>query len=137
MQGWLGRNCTLTVRDGALPIEPDTKGAKPFITRNNLDLAAPMTAMLRLRCPDGSTGEFSWRTQEQRDFAEGQSASFKIAATADWQDVKVELPANGSIVHVRLAFLGKAIPEVAGIELRGAKTTVIARWAAETKPAQP
>ena len=137
MQGWLGRNCTLTVRDGALHIEPDAKAARPFITRNNLDLTAPVTATLRLRCPDDSTGEFSWRTQEQKDFAEGQSASFQISATAEWQDVKVELPTKGSIIHMRLAFPGKAIPEIGGIELRGAKTTISVRWSAETKPAQP
>lgn len=135
-QGWLGRNCTLTVRDGALHIEPDTKGARPFITRNNLDLAGPVTATLRLRCAEGSTGEFSWRTTEQKDFAEGQSASFKIAATAEWQDVKVELPAKGSIIHVRLAFPGKVIPEIAALELHGTKSKVAARWSADVKPAQ-
>ena len=136
MQGWQGRNCRLTVGEGALHIEPDTKAAKPFITRTNLDLTSPVSATLRLRCAEGSAGEFSWRTQEQKDFAEGQSTSFNIAATADWQDVKVELPAKGSVIHVRLAFPGKVIPEIAAIELHGGKTKVTARWLAETKPAQ-
>ncbi|MEO6739147.1 MAG: hypothetical protein ABIP20_02785, partial [Chthoniobacteraceae bacterium] len=68
--------------------------------------------------------------------AEGQSASFKIAATAEWQDVKVELPAKGSIIHVRLAFPGKVIPEIAALELHGTKSKVAARWSADVKPAQ-
>ncbi len=135
-QGWLARNCTLTVRDGALHIEPDTKGARLFITRNNLDLAGPVSATLRLRCAEGGTGEFSWRTTEQKDFAEGQNVSFKIVATAEWQDLKVELPAKGSIIHVRLAFPGKVISEIAAIELHGGKTKVTARWSGETKPVQ-
>ena len=136
-QGWQGRNCTLTVRDGALHIEPEKNAAKPFITRNNLNLGSPVTATLRLRCAGGGSGEFIWRTTEQKDFGEGQSASFKIAATAAWQEVKVELPAKGSIIHVRLAFRGEAMPDVAAIELRGEKATVSSRWPSETKPAQP
>ena len=94
-------------------------------------------AVLRLRCPADSTGGFSWRTPEQNDFSEGQSASFKAAATPDWQEVKVALPATGRIIHVRLAFSGPVMPEIAGLELRGANTTVTARWAAAPKPSQP
>ncbi len=123
MQGWLGRNCTLSMRDGALHIEPDPKATKPFITRNNLNLAGPVTATLRLRCPDDGTGEFSWRTSQQKDFVAGQSASFKIAASAEWQEVKVELPTKSHIVHVRLAFSGKTIPDIAVVEFRGANSS--------------
>ena len=70
----------------------------------------------------GGSGEFSWRTQEQKDFAEGQRTSFNIPATAEWQDVTVALPAQGSIIHVRLAFPGKVIPDLASIELKAAPT---------------
>jgi uncharacterized sulfatase len=136
-QGWQGRNCTLAVADGALHIQPDAKATKPFITRNNLDLAGPVSATLRLRCPVGGTGEFSWRTRGQTTFPAGQNASFTLAATTDWQDVRVELPAIGPIIHVRLAFSGKSLPDVAAIALRGSNTTVATRWGAQSNPAQP
>ncbi len=127
MQGWLGRNCTLSVIGGSLHIEPDQKTPKPFITRNNLNLAGPVTATLRLRCPAGGNGEFSWRTTKQADFVAGQSAAFQIPATADWQEVKVELPAKSNIIHMRLAFTGKP-PEIVAIDLHGTNTSAVSHW---------
>ncbi len=136
-QGWLGRNCTLKVHDGALHVQPDANATKPFLTRNNLVLTGPVTAKLRLRCPAGGSGEFSWRTQGQSEFAAAQTQSFEMAATADWQDVIVELPVHGTLIHVRLAFTGKAIPELAAIDLRDASKTVSSCWSSETKTGQP
>ncbi|MEP6670948.1 MAG: sulfatase-like hydrolase/transferase [Chthoniobacter sp.] len=136
-QAWLGRNCTLQVADGALHLLPDGKAARPFITRNGLNLAGPVTATLRVRCPGGGTGQISWRTQTDDDFSRDKIATCKLAATADWQDVKVEIPITDLVIHVRVAFPGATDPEIARIELRGANTTISTDWSAKTRPSQP
>ena len=136
-QGWQGRNCTLAVSDGALHIQPVRNAPKAFITRTGLKLTGPVTATLRLRCATGGEGEFSWRTDGQPDFVAGHNTSFKLAATADWQDVRVELPAQGRTVHVRLAFSGSQMPDIAAIELSGSDGKVSADWAGKKKDAHP
>ncbi len=129
-QGWLGRDCTLAVVDGSLRIQPNANAKKTFITRNNLDLAGPVTAMLRLRCPSGGSGQMTWRTQGQSDFSTEQTASFTLADSADWQEVKVELPAVGKVIHVRLAF-EKSTPDLAVIQFKNAHTNIVSRWSVE------
>jgi hypothetical protein len=124
------------VSNGALRLQPHARAAKPFITRNNLDLASPVTIVLRLRCPAGGTGECSWRTQGQQDFVAGQKTSFKLSATPDWQEVKTDLPASGKIIHVRLAF-GKPVLDLAAIEFHSASSSPSFRWAAEPPTAHP
>ncbi|CAN5639394.1 hypothetical protein BH11PLA2_BH11PLA2_18110 [soil metagenome] len=43
-QGWIGRNCTLKVKDGALVIAHDAKVKEiGFITFNKLDLPGPVS----------------------------------------------------------------------------------------------
>jgi len=135
-QGWQGRNCTLSVRDGALQIQPEAKATKCFITRNNLDIAGPVTATLRLCWPEGGNGSISWRTEGQSDFPADQIASFQSAASPDWQDLKVELPAKGRVIHVRIHFSGQTAPRFAAIELKNATTTVSAKWSAEPKSSE-
>ncbi len=130
-QGWIGRECTLTVSNGELHIQPNPNARKPFLTRNSLDLSGPVTVVLRLRCPAGGSGECSWRRKGQKDFVAGQMASFKLLETPDWQDVNFELPAVGHTIHVRLAFPGNSSQDIAAIELRDASTVAVSRWPAQ------
>jgi len=51
--------------------------------------------------------------------------------------VKVEMPAKGSVIHVRLAFSGKAIPVIAGIAFRGTNSTTSSNWSTAPKPPRP
>ena len=127
-QGWQGRGCKLTVADGALHIQPEANAKKPFITRNNLDLAGPATATLRVRCVAGGGGEVSWRLSGQADFTSDQRAPFKLDASPDLQEVKVPLSAKGTMIHVRLLLDGRSAADIASIEMKGAATTVLSRW---------
>jgi hypothetical protein len=137
-QGWLGRNCRLTLRDGALSVGPDAapQAARPFITYNGLDLAGPVTATVRLRCPAGGSGSFAWRTQGQKDFGAGQAVSFNLAASPDWQEVKVTLPANGHVIHVRLHLPAKGTSAIASIALQAAdkKNSTAWQFSKESQP---
>ena len=136
-QGWLGRNCVLSVRDGALRLQPDAGAENHFITRNNLDLAGQVTATVRLRWPGGGAGGVSWRTQGQKDFSAGQTVKFAAAAVPDWQDVKVPLSAAGHVIHVRLYFSGRTAPEIAAIDLQDATATVSSRWSPKPAASRP
>ncbi|MDZ4851071.1 MAG: sulfatase-like hydrolase/transferase [Pirellulaceae bacterium] len=135
-QGWLGRNCRLAVDNGALRVEADSKATKPFITRTGFQLAGTVTATLKVRCAAGGDGEFTWRTHDQKDFVDNQSTAFKFLASPDWQDINVELPVTGQCVHVRIAFPRVAQLEIAAIELRDSKTSIVSTWTTDGKPSQ-
>ena len=103
-QGWVCRNGTLAVKDGALLITPEA-GAKaaPFLARAGLDLPSPVTVTLRVRAKTGGPASIAWRTSEQNDFVAENSANFNWPTGADWQEVKVELPVKGRLIHVRVS----------------------------------
>ncbi|MBI5684971.1 MAG: sulfatase-like hydrolase/transferase [Verrucomicrobia bacterium] len=121
IQGWLCRNGTLAIKDGALIIKPDAKAApnaRPFITNSSLDIPGPVTTTLRLRAKQGGKSTLTWRTKQQPDFIPANAAAFDWPASADWQEVKVELPATGRIIHLRITpAKGSTGLEVQSIEL--------------------
>ena len=124
IQGWLCRNGSLTVKDGALVITPEANlapKAKPFIANSKLDLNGPVTVALRVRATQGGPCAFSWRTKQQPDFSEANTIAAEWPTAADWQQIKAELPAKGRVIHVRIApardTRGLAIQS---IEMRGA-----------------
>jgi uncharacterized sulfatase len=121
LQGWLLRNGTAALRDGALVVTPDAGGkARPFLTLNGLDLPGPVTVRLRVRAARAGSGTLSWRSKGSADFAPGQVATFTIPASAEWRDVEVALPVEGNLLHLRLhASDAGAWPEIQTITLQG------------------
>ena len=121
MQGWQGRNCTLAIKDGALTIIPDANAkAAPFLTHAALDLPGPLSMTLRVRSKQGGQSTLAWRTKQQGDFLPENTAAFDWPAFAEWQEVKVELPVQGRLIHLRIMpAKGGAGVEVQSIELRG------------------
>jgi len=107
MQGWIARNGTLTVKNGALVITPATadqpKSGRLFLTNSRLDLAGPVTVVLRGRAQVAgrASASITWRTKEE-SFASHQSATFDWPAGADWQEVRVQLPEKSRIIHLRI-----------------------------------
>lgn len=122
IQGWLCRNGTLAVRDGALVVTPDAKAAanaRPFITTTDVDLAGPVTATLRIRAKQGGRSAITWRTRTA-SFAPEQTAAFDWPASAEWREVKVELNEKGRVIHIRVnPAKGASGVEVQAVELRG------------------
>lgn len=121
VQGWLCRNGTLGVKDGALFITPEAGSkALPFLVRTALDLPGPVTATLRIRAQQGGTSSIAWRTTEQQDFTAENTATFNWPASVDWQELKVELPAKGRLIHLRInTARGGAALEIQSVELSG------------------
>ena len=68
------------------------------------------------------------RTQEQADFAAAQTARFPLAASPDWQDVNVTLPADGTVIHVRLHLPQGGTADIAHIALRSADGKATTHW---------
>ncbi|MFO0869671.1 MAG: sulfatase-like hydrolase/transferase [Pirellulales bacterium] len=106
LQGWIARQATLSVRDGILWLTRDAdapKNARPFLTHSKLDLAGPVTVVLRVRGP-GSEAEpaaISWRTRKA-SFAAHQVVRFDWPAGSGWQTVQIRLPEQARILHVRI-----------------------------------
>ena len=122
VQGWLCRNGTLAVQDGALVIMADPKAAanaRAFLTCTGIDLPGPITATLRVRAKQGGPSTLTWRTKAA-SFSPEQIATFDWPTSATWQEVKIELPEKNRLIHLRIN-PGKTSQgiEVQSIELRG------------------
>jgi arylsulfatase A-like enzyme len=131
-QGWVGRNCTLTTRDGALQVAAaggaNAKAGKPFLTHPGLDLPGPVTATVQLRTRTGGTVGLAWRTAEQPDFTAENHTSQNVTGSAEWQTVTLTLPSQARVIHVRLHLPGGAATEIRRIELRGAGSEGAKTW---------
>ena len=122
IQGWLCRNGTLAVKEGALIITPDTKAkAHPFLASTDIDLVGPVTATLKVRAKSGGESTITWRTKTA-SFTPEQNAPFDWPTSADWQEVKVELPETNRLIHLRITppRSGTGL-EIQSIELRARK----------------
>jgi uncharacterized sulfatase len=117
IDGWICRNGTLALKDGALTITPDAnlaKNARPFLTHSGLDLAGPVTLTMRARAKQGGASVVTWRTSAEKDFIAENSAAFTWPTSAEWQEVKAELPVKGRLIHLRIA----PAKEAAGFEVQ-------------------
>jgi len=117
IQGWIARNGTIAVKSGALHMTPGAglpKNARLFLTHSRLDLAGPVSVVLRARAQSAGKGTASvtWRTKEE-SFAPRQSASFDWPIGAEWQEVRVQLPERSRIIHLRI----QPPPAATGIEV--------------------
>ena len=121
LQGWIARNSTAAVRDGALCVTPD-KAAKrrPFIACAGLNVHGPALATLDLRSSSGGEAGFAWRIEGQRDFPAKQSVSVPVSASDQWQSLKAEIPAQGKIIHLRV-LLPQGESSIRHIGLKSAK----------------
>ena len=101
-QGWIARNSRASLTKGALRVKQE-KGARQqaFIACAKLNISGPTKASITLRAErDGEAG-FAWRLKGQDDFVTGQSVVASVTA-GDWQVVELDLPASGTIIHLRV-----------------------------------
>lgn len=104
-QGWICRNGTLAVRDGALAIQPGTTAtpnARVFITHPGLDVPGPVAVTLRTRAATGGGATITWRTNEPADFVPENAVAFDWPASTEWREVNVPLPVRGRLIHIRI-----------------------------------
>lgn len=98
--GWVPKGCKAEERDGSLLVTAG--GPAPFLGITGLKIPGPVT--LRLRAiSEGGPAKVQWRTTEQDAFPkDGQTQTFTIPASTEGAEAAVELPINGSLLHMRL-----------------------------------
>ena len=137
LQGWIARNSTATVKDGALQIIPDKAARRrPFIACAKLNTPGPTIVTVELRSTTGGRAGFAWRTQGQQDFPPDQHVSLQIAASDDLQEIKAEVPAQGRIIHMRV-LLPDGESSIRRIGLTGAKGEAAKTWHFSKTQLQP
>ncbi|MEN3942891.1 sulfatase-like hydrolase/transferase [Prosthecobacter sp. SYSU 5D2] len=123
IQGWLARNGSLSVKDKALLLTVDAKagkGARPFLANADIrNLAGPVSVTLKIRSQKGGQGSFSWRTHEQKDFLKENTVSFDHAGGDSFQEVTVDLPVVGRMIHVRIMPGAVGNVEILSLQMRG------------------
>ena len=125
---WVVKNAEFEVRDGVLHVEPTR--ALPFVATASVKIPGPVVVAFRMKTASGGTGKIQWRSAGQEKFPpEGQIVEFDVPAGGQWQDLSVELPMRGSLVHLRL-YPGSAADkvEIDSIQLSGAGGTVVKKW---------
>lgn len=102
-KGALCRGGTTKIQSGALLVTPVPKSKNgPFLVKNGLKLHGEFTATIKIRSEqDGPVG-ISWRLANQKDFIPGQIITAPAKASPDWQTVTLDVPAEGTTIHLRL-----------------------------------
>lgn len=114
------KSSSAEVRDGTLVVTG--QGRAPFLGITNLKHPGPVTLRLRAHGA-GGPAKVAWRTSAQEQFpAEGQTVAFALPGGADWQETSVEMPVEGSLLHLRLYLPAASQPvEIDWIELQSAE----------------
>ena len=124
IEGWICRNGTIAIKDGALSITPApdlTRNAQPFLSRTGVDLVGPVTVKLRTRSMKGGRSTVTWRTRTA-SFTPEQSVSFEWPTGPEWQDVTLALPVKGRLIHLRVTPNKTAAGiEIESVEINGAR----------------
>jgi arylsulfatase A-like enzyme len=123
LQGWVPRQCKATIAQGVMRIEAD--GRAPFLGNAQVKHAGPMVMKLWVRTSAGGAGKIQWRTADQETFPpSGQVTGFELQPGDAWQDVTVQLPVEGQLVHFRLYLPADKSPvEFASVKVLSASST--------------
>ncbi|MBN8627819.1 MAG: sulfatase [Planctomycetes bacterium] len=118
LQGWKIRNGRAVVRSGIVTVS----GPGESFLGVGTGTAGPAKVGIRIRSKSGGTGKAEWIPSGSR----GQSVPFNIPA-GEWQDVMVEIPADGPLGILRLYLPTQSAPvEIDHIELKGSDKS--RRW---------
>lgn len=129
LKGWVVRGGKGSIQGGHLKVTPN-KGSKQrvFIATSGFNVPGrKLSAVIRMRTTKGGSGGIAWRQSGQKDFVAGQSVKFECDEAEDVQEHRVQIPATGDVIHVRL-LLPRGGAEVASIELRNGQDRSLKSW---------
>jgi hypothetical protein len=135
LEGWVPRQCQAKIADGVMRIEGP--GPSPFLGNAQVKHSGPVIVQLRVRSAAGGAGKIHWRTADQETFpANGQLAAFDIQPGEAWQDLVVELPVAGPLVHFRLYLpADKSTVELDRFQVLAANSHAVVRdWTFDVVP---
>jgi arylsulfatase A-like enzyme len=126
LEGWKARQCEAVVKDGVLTMTGKGKAGAAFLGHAMGRTAGPVVVKLRVRSAAGGAGKVEWLGDAAAG-AEPKSVPFFVAA-GEWQELSVEVPAQGLLGTTRLYLPASAQPlELDWVEL-AAKGTKPQRW---------
>jgi uncharacterized sulfatase len=106
-----GTKLAWQLRNGELKRTPDGvqishakqgKRQTPFLTRNGLNMAGPVTAKVVLKTTGKGEISFAWRTSEEKEFTRGNRMNVARNHSTDWQTLTATLPGDSKVIHVRM-----------------------------------
>ena len=105
-RGWSARGASMVVRDDAMQLSPARGGKqqRPFIVQSGLRLKNPFKARIRFSTAVRGKLGLAWRLEGQKRFVASQVASTVVRASSGFQDVEIDVPAKGTVIHVRILF---------------------------------
>ena len=129
-ENWVVRNGSNEVmKDGVLRITPSGKQS-PFVAFTGLSIPGPASATASVRSEKGGKIGISWRLDGQKDFTPEQTVKQDLAASPEFQNVTVNIPAKGSIIHLRL-MLPDGTTDLRRLELKDANGKQTKQWSFE------
>ena len=131
-----GTKLAWQLRNGELKRTPDGiqishvkqgKRKTPFLTRNGLNLAGPVTAKVVLKTTGKGEISFAWRTSKEKEFTRGNRINVARNHSTDWQTLTATLPGDSKVIHVRLQ-VPRGTTTIKSIELKptSGKTVTLA-----------
>ncbi len=128
LQGWIARNSSAEVKDGALHVcQAEGSPQRPFLARANLQVTGPARAEAAILCSAGGQAGFAWRLEGQKDFPPAQVVSVEVPGSPQWQSLSAELPARGRIIHLRV-LLPRGECKLRRVALASTKDQSAERW---------
>jgi uncharacterized sulfatase len=130
-ENWVVRNgASEVMKDGVLRITPSGKQS-PFVAFTGLSIPGPSSATASVRSEKGGKISISWRLEGQKDFTPEQTVKQDLGASPEFQNVTVNIPAKGSIIHLRL-MLPDGTTDLRRLELKDANGKQTKQWSIET-----
>jgi arylsulfatase A-like enzyme len=100
LEGWKARQCDAVVKDGVLTMTSKAKPGAAFLGHATGKTTGPVVVKFRVRSSTGGAGKIEW-LGDQTSGAKPQSVPFNVAA-GEWQELSVEVPAQGLLGTTRL-----------------------------------
>ncbi len=128
-KGWIARNGEIVVQDGQLSLGHGKKGKgqAPFLVRNQLNLAGPVTATVRLKSSEAGELAFAWREDGQQDFLAASRVAIKLAASEQWQTHEIKIPAQSDLIHLRVQMPAEKT-RIVGLKLIPSSGKTVTLW---------
>lgn len=118
---WIVRNGKMDVTSEGLQIAPQTLGTKqtPFITRNGLRLAGPVSVNMVVKTATSGAIGLCWRNSADKGFVAAKRINVGVEKSGQWQTIQTSLPGDSPIIHVRV-HLPAGTTSIKSIELKPA-----------------
>lgn len=123
LKGWKVRDCVASVKDGVLSVK--ASGAVPFLGVGAGKRSGPTVVKIRACASKGGPGKVEW-LHSPPDSEKATSVPFELSRK-EWQEVSIDLPAEGKLGIVRIYLPAMHGPvELDWIEMTNGKN--VERW---------